>query len=224
MSPATRTTLGVTGGTGITCFLLLFLLMGTFAGNTQESPPRHGAIRLSAFTEQPAQEDATYSTKEVPQVQHMEEVAAVAELSLEQPQLEMEAPSMDMDISPVAPGTVPMSGMPSIADAGALSAPGGGALTLGEVDEQPRVLYAPSPTYPHRQRAGGKEKNVIVRITLRKDGSVATAVPLSSTEETAPFLDAAVEAVLRWRFMPCKKDGQAVQCEADQPFAFSLGK
>ncbi|WBF66290.1 energy transducer TonB [Desulfovibrio subterraneus] len=224
MSPATRTMLGVTGGTGITSFLLLFLLTGTFAGDTKESPPHHGAIRLSAFTEEPVQEDATYSTKEIPRIQHMEEVAAVAELSMEQPRLEMEMPSLDMDISPVAPGTIPMSGMPSLADAGALSAPGGGALTLGEVDEQPRALYAPSPAYPHRQRANGKERSVIVRITLRRDGSVATAVPLNSTEETAPFLDAAVEAVLRWRFMPCKKGGQAVQCVADQPFAFSLGK
>lgn len=129
---------------------------------------------------------------------------------------------METDFSAELAGTVPMSGLPSLAPAGGPAAPSGGAMTLGEVDELPHPLYAPAPLYPAKQKRRGKEQKVFVRIVLHEDGTVKSARPLNRTDQTAPFHDAAVEAVLQWRFYPCKKGGKAVQCVADQPFSFSL--
>jgi len=221
MTRTARNTVSTMGGVGMTLLLFLFLITGAVFHETPDKRLMHGAVRLSSFEETPAQDEEVYSTKDVPQVQRMEEIAA-AEMSLEQPKLEMEVASLNMDMAPEFAGSLPMSGMPSLSQAGALSAPSGGAFTLGEVDEQPRALYAPSPLYPSREKAQGKEAKVLVRITLRRDGTVMEALPLGATDATAPFLDAAVSAVLQWRFVPCKKGGEAVQCIADQPFTFTI--
>lgn len=213
----------VLGALGITGFLLLFLLAGTSSSSVPEKALLHGAVKLSSYTEAPVQETETYATQDVMQVQPLEHLAQM-EMSLESPQLEMNMPSMEMDFAPELSGTVPVGGVPSLAMAGGVAAPSGGALTLGEVDEQPRPLYAPAPLYPARAKRIGEEKTVNIRILLRKDGTVTKATPLDQDESNGAFHEAAISTVLQWRFVPCKKDGEAVQCVADQPFSFSINR
>ncbi|ABB37257.1 TonB family protein [Oleidesulfovibrio alaskensis G20] len=211
----------VGGGVGVTLLLLLFLLAGTAPRVVTDEPVVHGAVRLSSFTEAPVRETETYATRDVQQVQPLEKMSEM-DVSLDSPQLEMDMPSMEMDFAPELAGTVPLSGVPSVASAGGLSAPSGGAFTLGEVDEQPRPLYAPAPLYPMQEKRLGRECTVVVRILLAEDGTVKQATPVYAEDDTRTFHEAAVETVLRWRFVPCRKDGRAVQCIAEQPFTFSL--
>lgn len=213
----------VSGALGITALLLLFLLAGTSSSSVPDKVMVHGAVRLSSYKEAPVQETETFATQEVMQVQPLEQLAQT-EMSLESPQLEMNMPSMEMDFAPELSGTVPVGGVPSLAMAGGLAAPSGGALTLGEVDEQPRALYAPAPLYPSKAKRNGEEQVVNIRILLRKDGTVGKATPLNLNASNELFHEAAIETVLRWRFVPCKKDGEAVQCIADQPFSFSINR
>lgn len=224
MSPLGRRVSGLTGGLGVTALLLLFLLLGTVTQGKPEKPALRGAIRLSSIEEAPVNEEETYSTRDVPQVEPLEQTVSMEEVSMEEPRMEMDMPSMDLELAPELAGTLPMSGLASLAEPGALAAPGGGALTLGEVDEQPRPIYAPLPMYPAREKALGKEVKVLVRIKLDRDGRVVEATPLELTDASRPFHEAAVQTVLQWRFVPCKKGNESVQCIADQPFAFSIAR
>lgn len=222
----TRTAKGLAAGAGsvlITSFLFLFLLAGTMKQTGEETVFLQGAIRLSQFEDESIREEEVYSTSDVPKVESMEKIDPAMDTSLNQPALEMEMPSVALDIAAEMAGTIPMAGLNSLEALSAMGAPSGGALTLGEVDETPKALYTPQPLYPSEEKARGIEKEVTVRIRLRKDGTVAEAQPIRQTSETKPFHDAAIRAVLQWRFMPCRKGGRAVMCIADQPISFSLG-
>jgi len=223
MSPQAKRLSGLGGGLTVTAMLFLFLLAGTLALGAPERLATHGAIRLSSFQEAPVREEEVYSTKDVPQVQDMQDLAAM-DSAMEQPNLEMQLPGLDLDFAPELSGTLPMSGLLALSAPAAVTAPSGGALTLGEVDEMPRPIYAPPPLYPAKEKFKGREREVKVRIRLDKEGGVAEAVPVNMSAEDQPFLDAAVQAVRQWRFSPCRKEGKAVQCIADQPFSFTLAQ
>jgi len=224
MSTANRRAAGLAGGLGVTALLLAVLLAGTVAHKAPELVPLHGAVSLSSIQDAAQEQEQIYSTKDVPKVQPLEKLATAQDMTLEDPRMDMDASSMDLDLAPELAGTMSVAGVPALAEPGGLAAPGGGALTLGEVDEQPRALYAPPPLYPVQEKARAREYTVHVRILLRKDGTVAEAEPLRRTQENAAFLDAAVQAVMQWRFVPCRKGGEPVQCLADQPFSFTLAK
>lgn len=222
MSPLTKAIAAVSGGIVITSFLLLFLLAGTMEESSDNKVFIQGAVRLSQFKDEPVQEEEVFSTSETPQVKALDKVSPTMETTLDQPSMDLEMPSVDFEIASEMAGTIPMAGLESLAAMSSMGSISGGALTLGEVDEMPRAVYAPQPLYPSAEKALGIEKEVIVRIRLRKDGSVGRVEPIGQTKETAVFHKAAMDAVLQWRFIPCRKGGKAVVCIADQPVGFSL--
>lgn len=222
MSTMTKNLSGLAGGLAVTGLLLSFLLAGAAGTTVPARSGLHGAIRLSTFEAPPEETQETYATADTPVVQPMERTTPAADLSMAQPSMEMDMPAMDMP--PEAVGTMPVAGLGDLARPSAPSASGGGALALGEVDEKPRPLYAPPPLYPTDAKAKGDECAVTVRIILDKDGTVVRATPVGQTPASEPFHAAAVEAVRQWRFIPCKKDGRAVRCMADQPFTFNLAQ
>ncbi len=210
-------------GIVVTCMLFSLLIFGTTYSNTVEVMPDLGAVKLSSYEDKPVKEEV-YTTQDVP-VPEMEDITEVEmpEVQLDMPRPDLKLAGLDLDITPVAVGTVPLSGMPEMADSGAAAAPSGGALTLGEVDEKPRVLYAPSPLYPSGHR-GSKKKRVTVRILINQHGDVEKILPQKVSDELLPYYRAAEEAISMWRFLPCKKSGTAVKCLADQPVSFIYRK
>jgi protein TonB len=220
-----KRTFGLAGGLSMTMVLCLFLLAGTMTINAPETKITYGAVRLSSFTQESIQEETLHSTREVPQVKSLKKISMTMETALNEPLLDMELPSVDLEVTPEMAGTLPMSGQLSLARPAAVSAPSGGALTLGQVDEMPRPLYAPQPMYPAAEKARGVEqKEIKIRIRLHTDGTVAEAVPVDMSAKDKAFFDAALKAVSKWRFSPCRKGGKAVQCVADQPFSFTLSE
>lgn len=224
MTRLTKGLIAVPGSFLISSFLFLFLLAGTMQQASEDQVFLKGAIRLSEFEDEPVREEEVYSTSDAPQVKSLDKINPTMDTSLDRPEMDLEMPSVDLDIATEMAGTIPMAGLESLAALSAMGAPSGGAFTLGEVDEMPRALYAPQPLFPSEKKAMGIEKEVTVRIRLRPDGTVAEALPVRQTPETEAFHKAAVDAVLQWRFMPCRKGGRAVMCVADQPVSFSLNR
>ena len=212
------------GSVVISSFLFFFLLAGAMEPSREASVLQEGSIRISKFPDEPVRKEEVFTTSEVPQVESMDAIDTPMDTALDQPEMDLDMPSLDLDIAAEMAGTVPVAGLESLSGLNAMGAPSGGALTLGQVDEMPRALYTPQPLYPSSERAKGEEREVTVRIWMRKDGSVSRALPMNETPETAPFHKAAIQAVLQWRFMPAKKEGKAVPCVADQPISFSLNR
>lgn len=212
-------TLSYIGAFGITaCLLLLLLFVDSVFYSPPEEPSRRGAIKLSSYERAPTQEDST-SVEEVPEVPTLEKMAEV-DMTLETPTMEMVAPSMIFDFAPEVAGTIAIAGVPSLSAAAAPAAMSGGAFSLGDVDELPRPIYAPTPAYPSHIKNRTKE-TLRVRVLLGTDGKVMRVTPVNVKKSQVAFFEEVQATVMRWEFTPCKKGGKAVLCVAEQPFVFS---
>ncbi len=207
------------GALGITAFLfLLLLIIDSIRYHPLEEPSRRGSVKLSQHTKSPTQEQ-NVEAEDMPEVAELEHVAQV-DMALETPSVQPTLPSMKFDFAPEVVGTVPVAGVPSVSSSSAPPAMTGGALSLGDVDELPRPIYAPPPGYP--SRAKKREKvTVRVRILLGTNGKVVRISPVNMPAEHQVFLQEIQNSVSRWEFTPCKKAGKAVQCIAEQPFVFN---
>ncbi len=224
------------GALGVTAFLFLFLIfLDSIFYKPLEEPARKGSIKLSQLKDAPPQEKQDQSEEKLPEVAELKPMEPV-ETPMEAPPVEISMPSVPMDFTPHITGTIPLAGMPSMAaptqkqaapsppkvaaQAPKAAAPSGGALTLGEVDELPRPIYAPPPPYPSSVK---RRQNVTVRVRvlLGENGRVMRVTPVGVRAEHRPFLEEVRKSVMRWQFSPCKKAGKAVQCVAEQPFVFT---
>lgn len=84
---------------------------------------------------------------------------------------------------------------------------------------QKRLVYAPKPAYPELARRTGIEGIVRLQVLVTKDGRV----DLQKVLEGAPVLvDAASEAVKRWRAKPVWVDGKEIDIVSTVTFNFQL--
>lgn len=82
-------------------------------------------------------------------------------------------------------------------------------------------LDNPKPAYPTVARKGGMEGRVVLRVQVRRDGTVSGVEVAQSTGYSV--LDrAARSAVVHWRFAPATQGGVAVEGEVLVPFDFRL--
>lgn len=93
--------------------------------------------------------------------------------------------------------------------------------TAGEVDQAPRVLRSFHPQYPYLATRDGIEGWVVLRFVVDTDG-VAGNVTVSAAEPEGIFEEAAMKAVVRYKFKPALKNGDAVNCIVTQRMQFSL--
>lgn len=68
----------------------------------------------------------------------------------------------------------------------------------------PHLAVSPDVVYPPNAKG---DASVILRLTINADGSVRNA---QATDGDEPFVSAAVQAALTWRFEPATRDGQPV--------------
>ncbi|NUQ79589.1 MAG: TonB family protein [Polyangiaceae bacterium] len=93
--------------------------------------------------------------------------------------------------------------------------------------EQPRAVTPPQvidhvdAIYPPAELARGIDTNVIVTVTVERDGTVSDAQ--ITTSGGAAFDASALTAVRLWRFAPATKDGKPVRARIRVPFHFSPG-
>ncbi len=79
----------------------------------------------------------------------------------------------------------------------------------------------PKPEYPTLCRKRGQQGTVVLKVTVRRDGSVEDAIV--SQGSGYKLLDkSALKTVHRWRFIPGSRNGRAVDMEVLVPVQFVL--
>lgn len=91
--------------------------------------------------------------------------------------------------------------------------------------EGPRLnadyLHNPRPDYPAQAKRMGWEGRVVLRVEVLANGS-AGAVSIAKSSGHEILDEAALEAVRRWKFVPAKRDGTAVNSSVNVPINFNL--
>lgn len=91
---------------------------------------------------------------------------------------------------------------------------------LSDLDKQIEVRVRPLPVYPFEMRRSGIKGEVVVEFIVDTQGNVRDATVISSTHPG--FEQAALDAVVKWKFKPGQKGGVAVNTRARQKFPFNL--
>lgn len=97
------------------------------------------------------------------------------------------------------------------------------AFSLNEVDQPPRVLRALPPRYPFEAKQKGISGKVVLRFVVDANGN-AQEPQVVSSDPKGVFDEAALEAVVKYKFRPAMKGGKAVDCIVKLPIAFSLNE
>ena len=110
----------------------------------------------------------------------------------------------------------------AIADAPASTPSEASAASHGaDVDQLPRRVFNPAPTYPRAALLGRRGGRVVLRVRVDARGHVEDlSIYRSSGNRT---LDgSALDAVRRWRFEPALRDDKPVPCEIAVPINFRI--
>ncbi len=88
-------------------------------------------------------------------------------------------------------------------------------------DRPPEIALQRAPYYPFESRIAGIDGTVVLDVLVNRDGSVGQA---RATSYPDPFLrDAAIAAVLRWKFRPGLRNGLPADLHLRVPITFTLG-
>jgi periplasmic protein TonB len=82
-------------------------------------------------------------------------------------------------------------------------------------------LSNPKPAYPTASRRLGEEGRVLLRVKV-SPGGTALSVEIKQSSGFGRLDDAARAAVLRWRFVPARRGGEAIESWVSVPIVFSL--
>lgn len=82
-------------------------------------------------------------------------------------------------------------------------------------------LNNPAPRYPRLSRRKGEEGRVLLRVLVSDVGG-AVEVNLEETSGSHRLDHAAITAVKKWRFIPARKNNQALSAYVLVPIKFSL--
>jgi protein TonB len=125
------------------------------------------------------------------------------------------APQPPVSASPPATEAAAQSPPHSAPDAPASES----AVVLPRFDAN--YLNNPKPAYPLASRRLGEQGRVILRVSVRADGTPAE-VTLDRSSGSTRLDQAALEAVRQWRFIPARRGDTAVAESVRVPISFSL--
>lgn len=135
-----------------------------------------------------------------------------------------DAPTPEMDIPAI---DVPMNitGGPYLGDFSAApkAAPAPAPSNAPMLDNEVVPLVRIPPKYPRVASRRGIEGVVTVTFIITKDGRVRDPKVIKAEPATV-FNDAALKAILKWKFKPKLVDGQAVERQATQEIEFKLSR
>lgn len=103
---------------------------------------------------------------------------------------------------------------------------GGGARTGSRVltswEEPPELVRMVMPEYPRKAKGDGIEGYVLLNIIIDEKGDVVSA-RIAIAEPRGIFEDAAIQAVMKWKFRPARQKGVPIKVMIPQAVEFSLG-
>lgn len=97
-----------------------------------------------------------------------------------------------------------------------------GVYEISKVSKAPRAIPSAmaKPRYPLELRRAGVHGEGVVDFIVGTDGVVRDAVVVRATD--VRFGDAALQAVVQWRFEPAEVNGVRVNCRMQVPIVFTL--
>lgn len=95
------------------------------------------------------------------------------------------------------------------------------AFNLNEVDQEPKIIRMIQPRYPFDAKQKGINGKVLLRFVVSADGTVVEPHVVKSEPENV-FDQAALDAVIKYKFRPAKKGGKAVDCIVKLPISFDV--
>ena len=97
----------------------------------------------------------------------------------------------------------------------------GHPFTLAEIDQAPMILFSIIPKYPLSARNDKIEGKVVLKFVIDSRG-YPREPKVVSAEPEGVFDQAALDAVVEYRFQPAQKDGKPVACLVRLPVKFDL--
>jgi protein TonB len=94
-----------------------------------------------------------------------------------------------------------------------------GVYDVSKVDVRPIPMFQAPLRYPAELKGAGIAGVGVVSFIVESNGAIGDAVVVSATD--ARFGDAAVEAILKWRFRPAWLNGTFVRCHMTMPIKFT---
>lgn len=91
---------------------------------------------------------------------------------------------------------------------------------LSEVDQQPQVIVMPEPVYPYQLQQSKTSGSCTVEFVLDDKGKIQRARAVKSTNRL--FEQPAIDAVMRAKIKPARKDGKPVTCRVRIPIEFNI--
>jgi len=82
-------------------------------------------------------------------------------------------------------------------------------------------LHNPKPVYPALARRQGEEGKVLLKVRVSAQGT-ALDVAIAKSSGYARLDNAAVDAVMQWRFVPAKRGDETVDSSVIVPITFAL--
>jgi TonB family protein len=94
------------------------------------------------------------------------------------------------------------------------------SFALGDPQEMPQPKKRVDPAYPTIFKKAGIEADVEIKVLVNEQGNVEKAETVSASNQN--FVNAAMEAAIKWEFLPARKDGRPIKAEVTIPFKFRL--
>jgi periplasmic protein TonB len=114
------------------------------------------------------------------------------------------------------PAVVASDQVPTAESAPAMASP---AVTAARFEAA--YLHNPRPDYPPLSRRLGEEGKVLLRVRVSREGQPA-AVDLEKSSNFARLDEAARAVVAHWRFVPARRDDEAIDATVIVPIVFRL--
>jgi TonB family protein len=93
---------------------------------------------------------------------------------------------------------------------------------IAQLDVTPVPRFQARPQYPFALRRDGVAGEAVTDFVVDTEGNVQRAYALRATHPA--FADAAVAAVMQWKFRPGKKGGRVVNTHMQVPIVFTLNQ
>ena len=93
--------------------------------------------------------------------------------------------------------------------------------TPKQVDRRPRILKPVTPVYPHQATINGIEGRVVLRFIVDEKGEVQDPEVIEAEPEGV-FEEAALAAIVKYKFIPATIGKKNVKCLAMMPIGFEI--
>lgn len=200
----------------VTTLLFIGLPLLTQFQTTMKKRDRVQAVLISQRKPPPPPEPER--DEKIEQKKRQEPKKAKKADRIARPKVDLQLPSFGGGI-----GTISISGLINKDDFAISDSLFVSAFKLNEVDQAPRVLRAMMPRYPFAARQKGTTGRVTLRFVVDKEGR-AQEPQVVLGEPEGVFDEAALDAVLKYKFRPAYKNGEPVDCIVKLPIVFTLNQ